>query len=176
MTVAAAARIALIVFVVAVLQVSAFSSISIARRPRRTCCSSRSSRSRSSAAPSPGLSTGFAAGLLVDVATLGTLGVTSLLLTLAGFWAGRYGETTGRGRPHAPLVAVLAATVLVDVGGYVLDFAARRARADARGPPLALPAALVLNGLLTYPVFALTRRLVGATERVERAREVELVV
>ena len=68
-----------------------------------------------------GAVTGFVAGLLVDVATLGTLGVTSLLLTLAGFWAGRYGETTGRGRPHAPLVAVLAATVLVDVGGYLLD-------------------------------------------------------
>ena len=70
---------------------------------------------------------------------------------------------------------MLAATVLVDVGGYVLD--------SLLGGPvlmrevlLSLPAALVLNGLLAYPVFALTRRLVGATERVERAREVELVV
>ena len=44
---------------------------------------------------------GFAGGLLVDVTTLGTLGTTSLLLTLAGYWAGRYGETTGRGRPYA---------------------------------------------------------------------------
>ena len=41
---------------------------------------------------------GFAGGLLVDVMTLGTLGTTSLVLTLAGYWAGRYGETTGRGR------------------------------------------------------------------------------
>jgi rod shape-determining protein MreD len=36
---------------------------------------------------------GFWAGFLVDVATLGTLGFTSLLLTLAGYWIGRYGET-----------------------------------------------------------------------------------
>ena len=34
--------------------------------------------------------------------TLGTLGVTSILLTVAGYWAGRYGETTGRGRAYAP--------------------------------------------------------------------------
>ena len=45
-----------------------------------------------------GAVTGFWAGLLIDVARLGTLGFTSLLLTLAGFWIGRYGETTGRDR------------------------------------------------------------------------------
>ena len=44
------------------------------------------------------------AGLLVDTANLGTLGVTSLLLTLAGYWIGRYGETTGRDRAHAPFL------------------------------------------------------------------------
>ena len=51
----------------------------------------------------PGAAAGFAGGLLVDIMTLGTLGLTSLVLTLAGYWAGRYGETTGRGRTHAPL-------------------------------------------------------------------------
>ena len=174
MTVAAAARTALIVFVVAILQVSAFSSISIAGASPDVLLVTLVAIGLLRGAIA-GAVIGFAAGLLVDVATLGTLGVTALLLTLAGFWAGRYGETTGRGRPHAPLVAVLAATVLVDVGGYVLD--------SLLGGPvlmrevlLSLPAALVLNGLLAYPVFALTRRLVGATERVERAREVELVV
>ena len=46
----------------------------------------------------PGAVLGFVGGIVVDVATLGTLGVTSLVLTLAGFWSGRYGETTGRDR------------------------------------------------------------------------------
>jgi rod shape-determining protein MreD len=45
---------------------------------------------------------GFATGLLLDSATLGTLGITSLLLTIGGFWIGRYGETTARDRFHAP--------------------------------------------------------------------------
>jgi rod shape-determining protein MreD len=173
-TVAAAARTALIVFAVSILQVSAFSSISILGASPDVLLVTLVAVGLLRGAIA-GAVTGFAAGLIVDVATLGTLGVTSLLLTLAGFWAGRYGETTGRGRPHAPLVSVLAATVFVDVGGYVLD--------SLLGGPvlmrevlLSLPAALVLNGLLTYPVFALIRRVVGATERMERAREVELVV
>ena len=49
---------------------------------------------------------GFYAGFLLDTANLGTLGVSSLLLTLAGYWIGRYGETTGRDRAHAPLVSI----------------------------------------------------------------------
>src|SRR4029453_11160652 len=39
---------------------------------------------------------GFSAGLLADTGVFGTLGFTALLLTLAGYWTGRYGETTGR--------------------------------------------------------------------------------
>ena len=90
--------------------------------------------------------------------TLGTLGLTSLLLTLAGYWAGRYGETTGRGRPHAPLVATVAATLFVEVGGYVLDSLLGGA-VDMRSVLLAVPAAVIWNALLAYPVFGLVRRL-----------------
>jgi len=43
---------------------------------------------------------------VLDVGTLGTLGLTSLLLTVAGFWIGRYGETTARDRFHAPYLSV----------------------------------------------------------------------
>ena len=39
------------------------------------------------------------------------MGITSLVLTLAGFWAGRYGETTGRDRRFAPVIAVGAITL-----------------------------------------------------------------
>jgi rod shape-determining protein MreD len=173
-TAAAAARIALIVFVVAILQVSAFASISVFGAAPDVLLVTLVSIGLLRGSVT-GAVTGFAAGLIVDVATLGTLGVTSLLLTLAGFWAGRYGETTGRGRPYAPLATVLAATVLVDVGGYVLD-SLLGGPVVMREVLVSLPAALVLNGLIAYPVFALVRRLVGATERVERAREVEVVV
>src|SRR5262249_8834206 len=53
-----------------------------------------------------GAAAGFGAGLIVDTANLETLGVTSLLLTLAGYWIGRYGEAsrpgaTGRALPSS---------------------------------------------------------------------------
>ena len=64
---------------------------------------------------------GFAGGLIIDIATLGTLGVTALLLTVAGYWAGRYGETTGRDRTHAVPVAVVVITILFAFGGLGLD-------------------------------------------------------
>ena len=60
----------------------------------------------------PGAVYGFAGGLVVDLLTLDTLGFTSLVLTLAGFWAGRYAETSGRGQRFGPLIAVGALTVL----------------------------------------------------------------
>lgn len=107
---------------------------------------------------------GFWAGFLLDVALLETLGFTSLLLTLVGFWIGRYGETTGRGRSHAPLLSVAVATVLYAVGGLILHFmlgdpaSARVTLVDALLP------GLVLNLLLAFPVFALCRRLFVAAQ------------
>ena len=65
---------------------------------------------------------GFFAGLLVDTATLGQLGLTSLVLTIAGYWIGRYGETTGRDRAHAPFLSVAVVTVLYSVGLLLVHF------------------------------------------------------
>jgi rod shape-determining protein MreD len=118
---------------------------------------------------------GFAAGLLVDTANLGTLGVTSLLLTIAGYWIGRYGETTGRDRAHAPYVSVAVATVLVQFGALILHYmlgdpvSAQRILIDA------LPAKVGLNLLLTLPVYALTRRLFAFAAQPEGATEVRLL-
>jgi rod shape-determining protein MreD len=173
-TAAQGARIALLVFVVAIMQVSAFSSISIAGAGPDLLVVTVVAVALLRGAVT-GAAVGFAAGLIVDVATLGTLGATALLLTLAGFWAGRYGETTGRNRAHAPLVATVAATVFVEIGGYALD-ALLGSPVAARTVMLALPSAIVWNALLAYPVLALARRVGGTTERTDRAREVELLV
>ena len=69
-----------------------------------------------------GATAGFGAGLLIDTANLGTLGFTSLLLTLAGFWIGRYGETTARDRFHAPFTSIAVVTVLYTLGALALRF------------------------------------------------------
>ena len=112
-----------------------------------------------------GAVTGFWAGLLLDVARLGTLGFTSLLLTLAGFWIGRYGETTGRDRAHAPFLSVAVVTVLYAAGSLVMHFLLREP-APARIVLVdELPGTVLLNLLLTVPVFALVRRLFAPPAR-----------
>jgi rod shape-determining protein MreD len=112
-----------------------------------------------------GAVTGFWAGLLLDVARLGTLGFTSLLLTLAGFWIGRYGETTGRDRAHAPLLSVAVVTVLYAVGSLVMHFLLREPAPAQVVLIEELPGTIALNLLLTLPVFALVRRLFAAPAR-----------
>ena len=118
---------------------------------------------------------GFVGGLLVDTATLGTLGVTSLLLVLAGHWAGRYGETTGRDRAYAPYLAVTVIALGVGVGGYLVHFLIGDAVSARLALPPVLPSAL-LDLLLTWPVYRLCRFAIGARPDAERPREVELVV
>lgn len=107
---------------------------------------------------------GFWAGFLLDVALIETLGVTSLLLTLLGFWIGRYGETTGRGRAHAPLLSVGVATVLYALGGLVLHFMLGDPASAGVTLIEALPPEIALNLLLAFPVFALCRRLFAPSE------------
>jgi rod shape-determining protein MreD len=102
---------------------------------------------------------GFYAGFLVDAANLQTLGTTSLLLTLAGYWIGRYGETTGRDRAHAPLLAIAVVTVLYAFGDLGMHYLLGDPVSARDGLIGALPAQIVLNLLLTVPVYALCRRI-----------------
>ena len=123
----------------------------------------------------PGAALGFAGGLVIDVVTLGTLGVTSLILTLAGFWAGRYAETSGRDRRLAPIIAVGTITILASAFGYVLYFLLDEEVVAQQALVTALAPAFVLNLLLALPVHALVRRIVGEGDRVEIAPEVEVL-
>ncbi len=122
-----------------------------------------------------GAAAGFGAGLLVDIANLGTLGVTALLLTLAGYWIGRYGETTGRDRGHAPFVSVAVATVLVQFGALILHYMLGDSVSARRVLLEALPPKVALSLLLTLPVYALTRRLLALAAQPEGATEVRLL-
>ena len=118
---------------------------------------------------------GFFAGLVLDTATLSTLGLTSLLLTLFGYWIGCYGETTGRDRAHAPFLSVGVVTDLYALGALVLHFVLGES-APARAVLVeGLPPAIVLNLLLTAPVYAVVRRVVRPLGWGERAQEVRLL-
>jgi rod shape-determining protein MreD len=124
----------------------------------------------------PGAVLGFAGGLVVDFVTLGTLGVTSLILTLAGFWAGRYGETTGRDRRVAPIVAVGTITLLAAAFAVVLYYLLDEEVVPRYALVTTLVPAFVLNLLLALPIHALLRRVVGEGTRDGLASEVEVMV
>jgi rod shape-determining protein MreD len=119
---------------------------------------------------------GFGGGLVLDLVTLDTLGVTSLVLTLVGFWAGRYGETTGRGRTMAPLTAVAVITVLAAIFGFALRYLLGEEVVAHQALVTALLPAFVLNVLLAFPLHRLVRRILGERVALERTPEVELVV
>jgi rod shape-determining protein MreD len=119
---------------------------------------------------------GFAGGLLVDTATLGTLGITALLLTVAGYWAGRYSETTGRGRAHAVPLTVAVMTVLVALGGLGLHYMLGETVSAHRAVVTTLLPAIPLNLLLAWPLNRLCRALLGPPTGAQRAAEVQLLV
>ena len=117
---------------------------------------------------------GFYAGYLVDTADLGVLGFTSLLLTLAAFWTGRYGETTARDRFHAPFIAVAVITVLYGIGSLALHFFLGQP-APAGAYLSGLPATVFLNLVLTWPIYAFARRLFPPVDALDRVHEVRLL-
>jgi rod shape-determining protein MreD len=118
--------------------------------------------------PVVGAVAGFWAGLILDTATLSTLGLTSLVLTLLGYWAGRFGEGTTRSSPHPPLIAVALGTVWVVLGTGLLEFMLGEGvpAGDVLGRVL-LPT-LALNLLVAYPVYRITCRLLPPAFRARR--------
>jgi len=172
--VADAAKAAVLVFLVAILQVSVFNDVVVLGGTPNLVLVTLAAIAllRGSVF---GAAAGFFAGLVLDTANLETLGVTSLLFTLAGYWIGRYGETTGRDRAHAPFLSIAVVTFLYALGELVLRFVLGEP-APARVVLLeTLFQTIALNLLVTAPVYRLCRRLFRPELRVERATEVELV-
>ena len=120
--------------------------------------------------PLLGAVAGFWAGLVLDFAALQTLGLSSLLLTLAGYWSGRFGEATSKTSPYPPLIAVALATGLVALASAILHFMLGETvpASDLFGRVL-LPT-LAMNLLLAFPVYRLCRRLFRLPERELEAR------
>jgi rod shape-determining protein MreD len=170
-----AVRIALLVFVAAILQAVIFSSTGLLGGTPDLLLVIVVSLAllRGSIA---GAAAGFAGGLLLDVATLGTLGVTALILTVAGYWAGRYGETTGRDRAHAPLLAIVVITLLVGVGSYAVYFLLGESVSAREALVTTLLPGLALNLVIGAPLYALCRRFVGFAAPRQPPGEVEVVV
>ncbi|MHB8642003.1 MAG: rod shape-determining protein MreD [Gaiellaceae bacterium] len=174
MIAADALKAAIVLFVVAILQVSLLSSFVVAQGTPNLLLVTLVAVALLRGAVF-GAFGGFFGGLLIDTANLETLGLTSLVLTIAGYWIGRYGETTGRDRTHAPFVSVAVVTVLYSVGVLLLHFllgdpvSAQRILIDSLIPTVAF------NLILTAPVYWLVKKLLRLAEWRDRAGEVRLL-
>jgi rod shape-determining protein MreD len=65
---------------------------------------------------------GFAVGLLIDLALMQTLGVTSLTFTIIGYWAGRLRELRDPQAALTPLFVGAAAAASAMVGYSLIEF------------------------------------------------------
>ena len=164
-----------LIFVAAIIQVSLFSSVHVAGGMPNVLLVTLVAVAllRGSVFGAAG---GFFGGLLLDTANLETLGLTSLILTVGGYWIGRYGETTGRDRTHAPYVSV----AVVD-----RSLCGRRPGAalpDRRPGLRAAGAASTRSSrrsrstsILTAPVYWIVAKLLPPLDWRERAGEVRLL-
>jgi rod shape-determining protein MreD len=109
-----------------------------------------------------GAASGFAGGLMLDIAppAAGTIGISALLLTVAGYAVGRFAEADDRPWWSFAVLAGLAAPLVVlagaVLGGLLGD---PRVRWDDVVPLMASSAAyaLALGLLLAWPVRKLCR-------------------
>jgi rod shape-determining protein MreD len=107
-----------------------------------------------------GAATGFAAGVLLDLAAGGTMGASSLVLSAVGYGVGRYREVRDPANLLLPIPVGAAATA-----GWVTAFAAVSFMLDigATVSPLVIRDMLVtvlLNSVIALPVFSICRRVV----------------
>ncbi len=106
-----------------------------------------------------GAATGFAVGLLVDLTLLQTLGLSSLVFTLVGYWCGRLRELRDPQGPLTPLIVGAAASAVSLFGYSLMEFLLG---VDA---PVSLELlrqivlGVLVNTVLALPMWALTRRV-----------------
>jgi cell shape-determining protein MreD len=108
----------------------------------------------------PGAIFGFATGLFVDTALYQTLGVTSLLYIVIGYWSGRLLELRDPAHGLVPLALGAAATAFTGLGMTVIQFSL-----GVKSPVSLLLLQqiflqMLVNTLIALPLYALVRRLI----------------
>jgi len=114
---------------------------------------------------------GFGAGLLVDLVLVQTLGITSLLYLLIGYWSGRVRELRDPAHGLVPVAAGAAATAVAQIGMAMLQFLL-----GVNAPVSGLLAqqifvTILINTLISLPVYTIVRRAIsGAVPEDPRRR------
>jgi rod shape-determining protein MreD len=111
----------------------------------------------------PGAIMGFATGLLVDLVLFQTLGVTSLLYIVIGYWSGRVRELLDPAHGLVPLAMGAGATAVAGFGMALIQFLLG---VDAPVSALLLQqifVTILVNTLIALPVYAVVRRILRST-------------
>jgi rod shape-determining protein MreD len=105
-----------------------------------------------------GAVTGFAVGLLADLALVQTLGITSLIFTLVGYWAGRLRELRDPQSALTPLVVGALASAASMIGYSLVEFLLGVDAPVSLDLLRQIVLGVVVNTLVALPVWALVRR------------------
>lgn len=115
--------------------------------------------------PAWGAAVGFAAGLLIDIALFQTLGISSFLFTLAGYFSGRYAEGVDPDSWFPPIFTVFICTLVVQtLHAMIMFLIGIEASVGFVVLRIILPTGL-LNALLAAPVFVVGRWWLGGERR-----------
>jgi rod shape-determining protein MreD len=114
---------------------------------------------------------GFAIGLLVDLTLLQTLGLTSLVFTLIGFWCGRLRELRDPQAALTPLLVGGAASAVSLIGYSLMEFMLGVDAPVSFELLRQIVLGIVVNTVVALPMWAIVRRaLEGALPEDPRRR------
>ncbi len=114
---------------------------------------------------------GFCVGLLIDLALMQTLGVTSLTFTIIGYWGGRLRELRDPQAALTPLFVGAAAASAAMVGYSVMEFLLGVDAPVSFELLREIVVGVLVDTVVALPLWALVRRcLVGALPDDPRRR------
>ena len=105
-----------------------------------------------------GAVSGFAVGLLVDLALVQTLGVTSLIFTVVGYWSGRLRELRDPQAALTPLLLGAAASTAAVVGYSLVEFLLGVNAPVSLELLRQIVLGVVVNTIVALPTWAIVRR------------------
>jgi rod shape-determining protein MreD len=118
-----------------------------------------------------GALTGFAVGLLVDLALLQTLGLSSLVFTLIGYWAGRLRELRDPQAALTPLLVGAAAAAASLIGYSLMEFLLGVDAPVSLDLVRQIVLGTLVDTIVAVPMWAIVRRvLAGALPEDPRRR------
>jgi rod shape-determining protein MreD len=118
-----------------------------------------------------GAVSGFAVGLLVDLALMQTLGVSSLIFTVIGYWSGRLRELRDPQAPLTPLLVGAAAAAASMIGYSLVEFLLGVDAPVSLELVRQIVLGVVVDTIVALPMWAIVRRsLEGALPDDPRRR------